>query len=55
MIGTNVIEYWSDSTQGKAGETMETLLEEGSVTTFGTLIGKRLDGTEFIVESQRDF
>jgi len=51
MIGTNAIEYWTESTQGKAGEMIGTLLKEGNVATSGVLIGKRLDGTEFVVES----
>ena len=51
MIGTNAIEYWTESTQGKAGEMIGTLLKEGKVASSGVLIGKRLDGTEFIVES----
>jgi PAS domain S-box-containing protein len=51
MIGTNAIEYWTESTQGKAREIIESLLKEGIVATSGVLIGKRLDGTEFIVES----
>jgi PAS domain S-box-containing protein len=51
MIGTNAIEYWTESTQGKAGEMIRTLLKEGNVANSGVLIGKRLDGTEFIVES----
>ena len=51
MIGTNAIEYWTESTQGKAGEMIVRLLKEGNVATSGVLTGKRLDGTEFIVES----
>ncbi len=51
MIGTNAIEYWTNSTRKKAVEMIETLLKEGFVATLGDLIGKRLDGTEFVVES----
>ena len=51
MIGTNATEYWTESTRGKAVEMIGTLLKEGYVATSGELIGKRLDGTEFIVES----
>jgi PAS domain S-box-containing protein len=51
MIGTNVIEYWTESTQGIARDLVETLLENGSVATSGKLRGIRLDGTEFFVDS----
>lgn len=51
MIGTDAIGYWTQSSQGKAMEMIEILLKDGSVVTSGDLIGKRLDGTEFIVES----
>jgi len=51
MIGTNALEYWTDSTREKAVEMIETLFKEGSVAIPEGLIGKRLDGTEFVVES----
>ncbi|MBW1811094.1 MAG: response regulator [Deltaproteobacteria bacterium] len=51
MVGTNAIEYWTISTQGKARDMMMVLLKEGHVSTSGELTGRRLDGTEFIVDS----
>jgi PAS domain S-box-containing protein len=51
MIGTNALEYWTKSTQGRAGELMGTLLKKGHASSSGELTGKKLDGTEFIVES----
>ena len=51
MIGTDAISYWTKSTQSRAREMIELLLKDGLVTTSGELIGKRLDGTEFVVES----
>ena len=51
MIGTDVLGYWTKSSQGKATEMIETLLKDGFVVSSGDLIGKRVDGTEFIVES----
>jgi PAS domain S-box-containing protein len=51
MIGTNVMEYWTESTQGIAGDLVAALLEKGYVATSGELKGMRLDGTEFFVDS----
>ncbi|MBC8315204.1 MAG: response regulator [Bacteroidetes bacterium] len=51
MMGTNALEYWTESTKRHAIEMIKLLLEEGSVTSSGELVGKRLDGSEFTVES----
>ena len=51
MIGTNILAYWNESSQTKAREMIETLLRDGLGATSGDLVGKKLDGTEFSVES----
>ncbi len=51
MVGTNALDYWTEGTREKAAELIEILLNEGSAHSSGGLIGKKLDGTEFIVES----
>jgi|GEM_PF-3968279 len=52
MIGSSALSYWTESTQPKAARMIDGLMEKGSVNTFGELTGKRLDGSEFIVESK---
>ncbi|MFC1562526.1 PAS domain S-box protein [candidate division KSB1 bacterium] len=49
MIGTHVLDYWAKKSQKKAKKVINILSKEGSYTGEG-LIGKRKDGTEFIVE-----
>jgi len=50
IIGTSVLDYWSEDSKKEAEEIIEILLKEHSVPTSGELVGKKLDGTEFIVE-----
>ena len=51
MIGTHVINYWTEESQQLAMQIMANLGKEGSIHNVGELIAKRLDGSEFIVES----
>ena len=51
MIGTNILAYWNESSQAKAREMIEILLRDDLGATSGDLVGKKLDGTEFSVES----
>ena len=48
MVGTDVIDYWTEKSREKAKEVVEILIKEGSHSGEG-LIGKRKDGTEFLV------
>ena len=50
MVGTDVIDYWTEKSREKAKEVVEILIKEGSHSGEG-LIGKRKDGTEFLVEA----
>ena len=50
MIGTDIMDYWTEKSQKKAKEIVDTLIKEGSY--FGEgLIGKSKDGLEFVVEA----
>jgi PAS domain S-box-containing protein len=49
MIGTNVLSYWTKKSQKKVKEIINILLKKGFYAGKG-LIGKRKDGTEFLVE-----
>jgi len=50
MVGTEVMDYWTKKSQEKAKEIVGVLMKEGSYSGEG-LIGKRKDGTEFIIEA----
>lgn len=50
MVGTDVIDYWTEKSREKAMAIVEILIREGSCSGEG-LIGKRKDGTEFFVEA----
>jgi PAS domain S-box-containing protein len=51
MTGTSAIDYWTEKSRGKAFFMIEQIIAHGFIKTTGELIGKRLDGSEFIVES----
>lgn len=50
MIDTDVMNHWTEKSREKAQEIVEILIREGSYSGEG-LIGKRKDGTEFLVEA----
>ena len=50
MMGTEVMGYWAEKSREKAKEVIGILMKEGSYSGEG-LIGKRKDGTEFLVEA----
>jgi PAS domain S-box-containing protein len=53
MVGTNVLDYWTEESQEAAKEVMRiTLSGQGHYSNGKELVGKRKDGTEFFAETK---